>query len=115
MAEEPRVLISDKLSRDIGHPQTKPRHRKGYGVWVTQNAPAKWKKRPLNFQALEYRRSGSDTTLVDRLTSIDRCLDRAGMRWLGYGIPRLSNELGQTTSAAHRTCRASLARGKPLF
>ena len=64
MAEEPLVLISDKLSSDIGHPQTKPRHRKGYGVWVTQNAPAKWKKRPLNFQALEYRRSGSDTTLV---------------------------------------------------
>jgi hypothetical protein len=64
MAEEPLVLISDKLSSDIGHLQTKPRHREGYGVWVTQNSPAKWKKRPLNFQALEYRRSGGGTTLV---------------------------------------------------
>ena len=50
MAEEPLVLISDKLSSDIGHLQTKPRHREGYGVWVTQNSPAKRKKRPLNFQ-----------------------------------------------------------------
>jgi hypothetical protein len=64
MAEEPLVFISDKLSSDIGHLQTKPRHREGYGVWVTQNSPAKWKKRPLNFQALEYRRSGGGTTLV---------------------------------------------------
>jgi hypothetical protein len=64
MAEEPLMLISDKLSSDIGHLQTKPRHREGYGVWVTQNSPAKWKKRPLNFQALEYRRSGGGTTLV---------------------------------------------------
>jgi hypothetical protein len=64
MAEEPLVFISDKLSSDIGHLQTKPRHREGYGVWVTQNSPAKWKKRPLNFQELEYRRSGGDTTLV---------------------------------------------------
>jgi hypothetical protein len=50
MAEEPLVFISDKLSSDIGHLQTKPRHREGYGVWVTQNSPAKWKKRPLHFQ-----------------------------------------------------------------
>jgi hypothetical protein len=64
MAEEPLVFISDKLSSDIGHLQTKPRHREGYGVWVTQNSLAKWKKRPLNFQEFEYRRSGGDTTLV---------------------------------------------------
>jgi hypothetical protein len=57
MAEEPLVAVSDKLSSDIGHLQTKPRHREGYGVWVTQNSPAKWKKRPLNFQELECRRS----------------------------------------------------------
>jgi hypothetical protein len=86
MAEEPLVLISDKLSSDIGHLQTKPRHREGYGVWVTQNSPAKrgslWKKRPLNFQALEYRRSGGGTTLVLCQgawgTACERPIDRPG-------------------------------------
>jgi hypothetical protein len=88
MAEEPLVFISDKLSSDIGHLQTKPRHREGYGVWVTQNSLAKWKKRPLNFQEFEYRRSGGDTTLV-------LCQHRS------QGIPR--------------ACSSRRRRGSPVY
>jgi hypothetical protein len=98
MAEEPLVLISDKLSSDIGHLQTKPRHREGYGVWVTQNSPAKWKKRPLNFQALEYRRSGGGTTLVlchDERVKASRAL--MCHTWLSVSLVLIRRDLSMLT------------------
>jgi hypothetical protein len=98
MAEEPLVFISDKLSSDIGHLQTKPRHREGYGVWVTQNSPAKWKKRPLNFQELEHRRSGGDTTLV--LCQKERVIaSQKPMRPVGWELSVRDHTMGHVRSA----------------